>query len=171
MNRTFKPGRQKNQILITWKLLSRSRRNFYRDYAPRIRFRGSPNKSKMAAAAIFNFGKMLITPDRIKIYGPNFMGRCIAAMRRWPRDQKSNRKLIRVTSWNEGLKDKWVDLSDNNRYLNQIWYRAQIPHYQHAGMPNSHNLTIQDGGAAILISEKMSITPDWIKISASNFTV
>jgi len=45
-----------------------------------------------------------------------------------------NRKLIRVTSSNEGLKDKCVDLSDCNRYLNQIWYRAQIPHYQHAGM-------------------------------------
>jgi len=25
-----------------------------------------------------------------------------------------------------------VDLSDYNRYLNQIWYRTQIPHYQHA---------------------------------------
>ena len=45
-----------------------------------------------------------------------------------------NRKLIRVTSSNEGLKDKCVDLSDNNRYLNQIWYRPPIPHYQHAGM-------------------------------------
>ena len=27
-----------------------------------------------------------------------------------------------------------VDLSDYNRYLNQIWYRTQIPHYQHSGM-------------------------------------
>ena len=45
-----------------------------------------------------------------------------------------NRKLIRVTSSSEGLKDKFVDLSDNNRYLNQLWYRAQLPHYQHAGM-------------------------------------
>ena len=31
-----------------------------------------------------------------------------------------NRKLIRVTSSNEGLKDKCVDLSDYNRYLNQL---------------------------------------------------
>jgi len=45
-----------------------------------------------------------------------------------------NRKLIRVTSSNEGLKHMCVDLSDYNRYLNQIWYRTQIPHYQHAGM-------------------------------------
>jgi len=57
VNKTFKPERQKIQMLITWKLLSRSRRNFYREYAPRIRLRGwshgSLNKSKMAAAAIF----------------------------------------------------------------------------------------------------------------------
>ena len=45
-----------------------------------------------------------------------------------------NRKLIRVTSSNECLKHTCVDLSDCNRYLNQIWYRTQIPHYQHAGM-------------------------------------
>jgi len=27
-----------------------------------------------------------------------------------------------------------VDLSDYNRYLNQIWYRTQVPHYHDAGM-------------------------------------
>jgi len=84
---------KKIQILITWKLLSRSWRNFYREYAPRMRLRGwshgSLNKSKMAAAAILDFGKMSITPDWIKISAPNFMERCITAMRRWPRDQKS----------------------------------------------------------------------------------
>jgi len=41
-----------------------------------------PNKSKMAAAAIFNFGKIPITPDWIKISAPNFMGRCIKVMQR-----------------------------------------------------------------------------------------
>jgi len=43
---------------------------------------------------------------------------------------------------------------------------------------NSHNLKIQDGGRRNLgflgclgyVERKMSITPDWIKISASNFT-
>ena len=45
-----------------------------------------------------------------------------------------NRKLIRVTSSNDCLTHMCVDLSDYNRYLNQIWYRTQIPHYQHAGM-------------------------------------
>ena len=46
-----------------------------------------PNKSKMAAAAIFNFGKMPIILDQIKISAPNFMGRRIANMRIRPRDQ------------------------------------------------------------------------------------
>jgi len=39
---------------------------------------------------------------------------------------------------------------------------------------NSHNLKLQDGGRRRLgflgYVKKMSITPDWIKISASNFT-
>jgi len=43
-----------------------------------------------------------------------------------------NRKLIRVTSSNKCQKHMCVDLSDYNRYLNQIWYRTQIPHCQHA---------------------------------------
>ena len=45
-----------------------------------------------------------------------------------------NRKLTRVTSSNEGLKHMCVDLSDYNTYLNQIWYRTQTLHYQHACM-------------------------------------
>jgi len=91
-----------------------------------------PNKSKLAAATIFDFRKISITPDWIKICAPNFM----------PRDQKSNRKLIRVTSSNECLKHMCVDLSDCNRYLNQILYRTQIPEW-----PNLHKLKIQDGGS------------------------
>ena len=40
-----------------------------------------PNKSKMAAADVFKFGKKIsITPDWIKISAPNFMGRCTKAM-------------------------------------------------------------------------------------------
>jgi len=39
-----------------------------------------------------------------------------------------NRKLIRVTSSNEDLKHMCVDLSDYNRYLNQIWYIFGIKH-------------------------------------------
>ena len=43
MNRTFKPEREKIQILITCKLLSRPLQNFYRRYAPRMRLRGWSN--------------------------------------------------------------------------------------------------------------------------------
>ena len=86
----------------------------------------------MAAAAILNFGKMSITFDWIKIscnklYGKMHRGDDHVTKIR-------NRKLIRVTSSNEGLKHMCVDLSDYNRYLNQIWRSTQIPHYQHAGM-------------------------------------
>jgi len=45
-----------------------------------------------------------------------------------------NWKLIHETSSNESQKHKCVDLSDYNRYLNQNWYRTQIPDHQHAGM-------------------------------------
>ena len=60
-------------------------------------------KSKMAATAILNFGKMSISPNRIKISVPCFMWRCITAMRRWPRDQKlkpevNSRDVIKWTS-------------------------------------------------------------------------
>ena len=96
--RTFKPEWQKFQTLITWKLLIRSWRNFNREYEPRVClrgwFHGSPNKSQMAAAAIFNFSKMSITPHWIKISASNYTGRCITAMRRWPRDQKSKPEVI-----------------------------------------------------------------------------
>ena len=41
-----------------------------------------PSNSKMAAAAIFNLGKISITPDWINISAANFMGKCITAMPR-----------------------------------------------------------------------------------------
>jgi len=84
----------------------------------------------MAAAAILNFGKMSITLDLIKIFCIKLYGK----MHHGDVTKSRNRKLIRVTSSNEGLKHIGVDLSDYNRYLNQIWYRTQIPHCQHAGM-------------------------------------
>jgi len=49
-----------------------------------------------------------------------------------------NRKLIRVTSSNERLEHKCVDLSDYKGHFNQIWYTAQAPHYQHAEMCQIH---------------------------------
>jgi len=75
------------------------------------------SNSKMAAAAIFNFGKISITPDWIKMHqilwedAPRPCGNDHMT-------KSQNRKLIRVTSSNEGLKHMCVDLGDNNRYLN-----------------------------------------------------
>ena len=57
-----------------------------------------------------------------------------------------NRKLICVTSSNESRKHMCVDLSDYNRYLNQIWYRTQVRSINTPEWPNSHKLKIQDGG-------------------------
>ena len=78
-----------------------------------------------------------------------------------------NQKLIRVTSSNEVLKQMCVDLSDYNRYLNQISYRTQIPHYQHAGMAKftqTENRRWRRPPSWISDVGKMSITLDWIKI-------
>ena len=86
----------------------------------------------MAAAAILNFGKMSITPHRIK-YLHQILQEDASRPRSDDHVTKSrNRKLIRVTSSNERLKHKCVDLSDYN--MNQIWYRTQMPNYQHVGM-------------------------------------
>jgi len=64
--------------------------------------------------------KISITADWIKIYAPNFMGRWTTAMQRWSRDQKSKPEVNSrdVIKWI--CEDKCVDLSDYNRYLNQI---------------------------------------------------
>ena len=83
----------------------------------------------MAAAAILNFGKMSITLNCIDILHQIIWE---DAPRRRGDDHmiiSRNRKLISVTSSNEGLRHMCVDLSDYNRYLNQILYRAQAPHY------------------------------------------
>ena len=119
----------------------------------------------MAAAAIFNLGKMSITLEWIKISwkkiiwedAPRPCGDNHVTIR--------NRKLMRVTSPNEGLKHMCVDLSDYNIYLNQIWQRTQIPHYQHTGMACHINWKSKMAAAAIFNFGKMSITLDWIKIS------
>ena len=61
-----------------------------------------------------------------------------------------NRKLIRVTSSDKGLKHMCVDLSDYNRYLNQISYRTQIPHYQiHINWKCSRHLEFRKNGSRL----------------------
>jgi len=75
----------------------------------------------MATAAILDFGKVSITPDWIK-YLHQILSKDVSRPCGDDHVTKSrNRKLISVTSSNEFLKDKCVDLSDYNRYLNQIW--------------------------------------------------
>ena len=89
----------------------------------------------MAAAAILNFGKNVNNFGLDKDILHQII--CEDAARRRGDDhvtKSRNRKLIRVTSLNRGLKHMCVDLSDYNRYLNQIWHRTQILPYQHAGM-------------------------------------
>ena len=61
-----------------------------------------------------------------------------------------NRKLILVASSNERLKQKCIDLSYYNRYLNQIWYRSQISHCLHAGMVKFTISKYKMSAAAIL---------------------
>jgi len=86
-------------------------------------------KSKMVAAAILNFGNMSITWT-----GYRYLHQILweDAQRPCGYDhltKSRNRKLIHETSSNEPLEHKCVNLSDYRRYLNQILYRAQAPHY------------------------------------------
>jgi len=84
-----------------------------------------PNKSKIAAASIFNFGKISITPDWIKISALNFMGRCIEAMQRWPRDQKLKLEVSsRETKvWSIYI----VDLSDSQDFPRGTNFYQKLP--------------------------------------------
>jgi len=79
-------------------------------------------KSKMAAAAIFNFGKNVNNSGLDKDILHQIIWQNASRPCRDNHITKSrNRKIIRVTSSNEGLKHMCVDLSFYNRYLNQIW--------------------------------------------------
>jgi len=80
----------------------------------------------MAAAAILNFGKMSITLDWIKISCIKLYGKMHNGNAEMTTDQKSKPEV--------NLRDDIMFQSDYNRYSNQIWYRTQIPHCQHAGM-------------------------------------
>ena len=89
----------------------------------------------MAAAAILNFGTNINNFELDKDILHEIIWKDAPRRRGDDHVTKSrNRKLIRVTSSNEGLKQMCFDLSDYNRYLNQIWYRTQILPYQHVGM-------------------------------------
>jgi len=118
----------------------------------------------MAAAAILNFGKMSITLDWIKISAPYFMGICIGAMRRWPRDQMSkpevsSRDVIKWTSETQVRRSQW---------LQQIFEPNSV-HSTNTILSTRRNGQVhitwksKMAAAAILNFGKMSITPDCIK--------
>ena len=58
-----------------------------------------------------------------------------------------NRKLIRVTSSNEGLKHMCVDLSDYKDILTKFGTEHKYHTISTPEWPNSHKLKIQDGGS------------------------
>jgi len=82
-----------------------------------------------------------------------------------------NRKLIRVTSSNECLKHMCVDLSDYNRYLNQIWHRTPCTNTNTTRRNGQihKNWESKMAAAAILNFREMPITLDWIQISTPKF--
>jgi len=88
--------------------------------------------------------KMSITSDWIKISAPNFMGRCITATRRWPRDQKSKPEV------NSRDVIKWRSETSISLTITDIWTKFDTEHKYHTistlTWPNLHNLKIQDGG-------------------------
>ena len=126
-------------------------------------------KSKMAAAPIFNFGKILIVPDWIKTSAPNFMEDASRPCGDDHVTKSRNRKLIHLTSSNKGLKHMCIylrdyniifepNLSQNTNTTLSAWWNSQI----------YINWKSKMAAAAILNFGKMSITPDWIKISVPN---
>ena len=115
-------------------------------------------KSKMAAAAILNFWKMSITPYWIKMSAPNLVGWCIMAMQRWPRDENRNRKLIRVTSSNESLEHKRVDLSNYKRFGENL-----------VRSPSTTLLTRRKYKLAATAIDKIPTTSVWIQIFFTKF--
>ena len=61
-----------------------------------------------------------------KFYGKMHHGH--VEMTTWPKDEAGCHKMnVRSISAS-------ISLCEYNRYLNQVWYRTQVPHYQHAGM-------------------------------------
>jgi len=137
VNRTFKPEQENIQILITWKLPIRSWQKFLQEVRATneaswvVSWLTQTNPRWRRPPSLIS-EKISITSDWIKMSAPNFMGRCITAMQRWPRDQKSkpevnSRDVIKWRSEAYMRRSQWL-------YLNQNWYRKQIPHNQHAGM-------------------------------------
>jgi len=109
---------------------------------------GSPNKSKMAAAAIFNFGKMSITGWRYlhQILWEDACGDDHVTKSR-------NRKLIRVSMWRHQINVCSISASTSVT-ITDTWTKFGTEHKYNTintpEWPNSHKLKIQDGGGRYL---------------------
>jgi len=95
VNRTFKPERQQFQTLENY--WSNHDEIFTGSTHHECALVGGPmapptNPRWRRPPSLISV-KMSITAHWIKISAPNFMERCITAMRRWPRDQKSKPKV------------------------------------------------------------------------------
>jgi len=137
----------------------------------------SPNKSKMGAAAIINFEKSVnhsgLDKDICtKFYGKMHHGH--ADMTAWPKVETGSSPF----AWRYQMK-VWRISASISVTITDIWTKFGTKHKYHTintpEWSNSHNLKLQDGGCRHLwflgyMKRKMSISPDWIKISASNFT-
>ena len=131
-------------------------------------------KSKMAAAAILNFQKNVNNSGLDKVH----QILCEDASRPCRDDHVTkdrNRKLIPVTSSNERLKHKCVDLS----YYNIIWtkfgtdlkfHTVYTPEWSNSQPQNARCRLPPFWIFRLCEIKKMLVAPDWMKIYASNFT-
>ena len=120
-------------------------------------------KSKITAVAILNFGKIVNNFGLDKDILHQIIWENASRRRGDERVTKSrNRKLIRVTSSNEGLKHVCVcvDFSDYNIYLNQIRYRTHSTLSTRRNGQIHRNWKSKMAAAANLKVGKMSITVD-----------
>ena len=126
--------------VIKWRSEAYVRRNLAQNINATLssRWNGQINinwKYKMAAAAILNFRKTVSVSGLDRDILHQLIWEDASRPRGYDHMTKSrNRKVIRVTSSNECLKHMYVNFSDYNIYLIQIWHRTQAPQYIHAGM-------------------------------------
>jgi len=110
--------------------------------------------------------KISITPNWIKIYAPNFMGRCAKAMQRWPYDQKlksevNSRDVIKWRSEAHVRRSHWLQQVFEPNLVQNTNTTLSTRRYSQIHI----NWKSKMAAAAILNFGKMSITLDWIKIS------
>ena len=79
-----------------------------------------------------------------------------------------NRKLILVTSSNERQKQKCVDLRDYKIFEPNLVHSSSTCLAACLSVPNSLTMKIQNGSGRHLKFRKLSITAEWIEVTAIN---